>query len=198
MSTTGPVETEVKIRCAGDASAMYLLIESAGYVRESQRTLEADQLFDLPGESLRAADKILRLRTESNASGTQWTLTYKGPAARERYKVREEIEVEAAQGGNFALILDRLGYIPGFRYEKYRTKFRRNSEPGIVTVDETPMGVFLELEGPTGWIDPTAAGLGFVLSDYVTLSYAALWRQYSAGNQDMPEDMLFQTVSGAP
>jgi hypothetical protein len=29
-------------------------------------------------------------------------------------------------------------------------------EPGIITLDETPIGVFLELEGGKYWIDGTA------------------------------------------
>ena len=172
---------------------MRALLERHGYVAESQRTLEADQLYDLADNSIRGADKILRLRKESNAAGMLWTLTYKGPAERGRYKIREELEVELADGQGLSVILQRLGYIPGFRYEKYRTKFRKSGEPGIVTVDETPVGIFLELEGPKGWIDETATGLGFSVADYVILSYAVLWKEYRAGGSNIPEDMIFTT-----
>jgi hypothetical protein len=34
-------------------------------------------------------------------------------------------------------------------------------------LDETPAGVFLELEGPSRWIDRTARRLGFAESDYL-------------------------------
>ena len=94
---------------------------------------------------LRNADQLLRLRR----SGARSTVTYKGPAKRERYKSREEIEFDVSDASAFELVLDRLGYTPGFRYEKYRTKFAA-PEPGIITIDETPIGVFLELEGPVG------------------------------------------------
>ena len=174
-----------------DASQLGALLESQGYIAESQRTLEADQLYDLADNSIRGADKILRLRRESNALGTLWTLTYKGPAERARYKIREELEVELADGEGLSLILQRLGYIPGFRYEKYRTKFRRGSEPGIATLDETPAGIFLELEGPKDWIDESAVRLGFSPADYIILSYAVIWRDYRAGRSTIPGDMIF-------
>jgi adenylate cyclase class 2 len=188
---TGPVETEVKIRCTMETPQLAALLESHGYSAESQRTLESDQLYDLADNSIRRADKILRLRQESNASGTVWTLTYKGPAERGRYKIREELEVELADGPGLSVILQRLGYLPGFRYEKYRTKFRRTGEPGIVTVDETPAGLFLELEGPKDWIDEAAGRLGFSSADYIILSYAVIWKEYRTGRSNIPEDMIF-------
>ena len=58
-------------------------------------------------------------------------------------------------------------------------------------LDETPIGPFLELEGPARWIDRMAKRLGFTEKDYVTASYGALWaaHQNAAG---MPlEDFIF-------
>jgi adenylate cyclase class 2 len=184
-------ETEVKLSFKGSAEDAHTRIERAGFTRHTPRTLERDQLFDLPSASLRAQDQVLRLRLESNEATKQWTLTYKGPAARERYKIREEIETRVEDGENFVLILSRLGYIPVFRYEKYRTKFCTSPEHGLVTVDETPMGVFLELEGAREWIDETAIKLGFSPSDYVVSSYAALWKDYRRRDGRIPENMVF-------
>jgi adenylate cyclase class IV len=72
-------------------------------------------------------------------------------------------------------ILFSLGFVRGFRYEKYRTTFRSGFEPGLITFDETPAGEFLELEGPADWIDATAVELGYSAADYITDSYAKLW-----------------------
>ena len=193
-STQGqmPVETEVKLplRCTPEEARR--IVERVGY-RADARILEVDQLFDRPAPDpsafgeLRAAGQILRLRS----AGSEWILTYKGPAARSPHKSREEIETSLTDGEAFATVLDRLGYRPSFRYEKYRTKFHAEGEPGLVTLDETPMGAFLELEGPSEWIDRTAPLLGFSVRDYVTLSYAALWRDYRLVNQSAPENMVF-------
>ena len=89
-------------------------------------------------------------------------------------------------------MLERLGYFPGFRYEKYRTKFATAGEPGIITLDETSIGVFLELEGAKSWIDGTAGRFGFALSAYSTASYAALYGKYREENKECPPNMSFK------
>jgi adenylate cyclase class 2 len=157
------------------------------------RTLESDQVFDRDSSALRTADQLLRLRR----SGSRSTVTYKGPATRERYKSREEIEFDVSNAAAFELVLDRLGYLPRFRYEKYRTKFAAPPpESGIVTIDETPIGVFLELEGPADWIDRTAARLGFTHPEYCTASYSALYKEYLRSHEGSPVNMVYTAGEG--
>jgi adenylate cyclase class 2 len=89
-------------------------------------------------------------------------------------------------------VLAALGYQPTFRYEKYRTTFSKDGEPGLITVDETPIGDFLELEGLGVWIDATALQLGYGEVDYVTASYASLYRQHCVENPTaVPTAMTF-------
>jgi adenylate cyclase class 2 len=182
------VETEVKIRFAGTPDAAVRLIEGCGFSVSLPRVLEADQIYDRESGELRASDRLLRLRR----SGATATVTYKGPAARERYKSREEVEFRVDDPDAFELVLERLGYQPRFRYEKYRTIFREPGGKGIVTLDETPIGVFLELEGEAQWIDASAARLGFSHAEYCTLSYAAVYREYLQENQGAPVNMIFE------
>lgn len=179
------IETEVKISFPDGAAQARDLIERQGYAVSVPRTLETDQLFDRGAAELRNADHLLRLRR----SGSRSTVTYKGPAVRERYKSREEIEFDVSDASAFELVLNRMGYTPGFRYEKYRTKFA--APPGLITIDETPIGVFLELEGPAEWIDSTAQHLGFVPSQYSTASYASLYRDYARSHDGAPVNMVF-------
>ena len=86
-------------------------------------------------------------------------------------------------------ILARAGYPAWFRYQKYREEFTR--EDCIITVDETPIGIFLELEGPGEWIDATAARLGFTPADYITASYAKLYREHVEQHGGDPTAMRF-------
>jgi adenylate cyclase class 2 len=83
---------------------------------------------------------------------------HRGPA----YKIREEHEIRVSDHEGVSRIIERLGFRPCFRYEKFRTTYRL---PGIrnlkVEVDETPIGLFLELEGPGREIDRAAARMGF-------------------------------------
>ena len=185
-------ETEIKLRWNGTAQEARALMERHGYAVSVPRTLESDQLFDLPSAALRQSDQILRLRKTTSPQGTQRAMvTYKGPATRDGYKSREEIEFDVSDPNTFALVLHRLGYLPVFRYEKYRTQLQAAAEPGIVTIDETPIGVYLEMEGPRDWIDSTAARLGFPAAQFLTISYAGLYREYRGQHPEAPADMTF-------
>ncbi|MGH9559607.1 MAG: class IV adenylate cyclase [Bryobacteraceae bacterium] len=180
-------EIEVKIRIADQPQAARERIEKLGYAASGPRILESDQLFDRPDGELQRSDRLLRLRR----SGDHTIVTYKGPSTRERYKTREEIEFDVSDADAFLLTIERLGFAGRFRYEKYRTTFRAPGQPGLITLDETPIGVFLELEGPPEWIDRTAADLGFSPADYLTASYASLYRKYVFEHPGAKADMVF-------
>ncbi len=185
-------ETEIKLSWQGSAEEARALIERHGYSLSSPRTLEADQLFDLASGALRQSDQVLRMRKLSSAEeGQRAMVTYKGCASREIYKSREEIEFDVSDPNAFTLVLERLGYHPGFRYEKYRTMFKAYGEPGLITIDETPIGAYLELEGPQAWIDNTAARLGFAAAQFLTVSYAGLYREHLKLHPEAPPDMTF-------
>jgi adenylate cyclase, class 2 len=186
-----PTETEIKLRVAATIPEIHNRIESLGYRLTRPRTLEVDQLYDSQGGELREAGKVLRIRSADSIT----VLTFKGPAfaglSQPRHKSREEIETEVRNGAALADILGGLGYAPGFRYEKYRTKYSRPGESGEITLDETPMGVFLELEGLPEWIDTTASGLGFTTAEYLTQSYPTLYAAFRASHPAVPENMTF-------
>lgn len=169
-------ETEIKLRVASAGEALRRLA-AAGFVESKARGFEANELFDTVDGLLRGRGEVLRVRE----FGGQAVLTFKGQAVLGgRHKSREELETQVGEAAVLRLMLERLGYRPTYRYEKYRTEFARAGEAGqgVATVDETPIGVFMELEGEGAWIDRMAEAMGFAESEYVTDSYAALYRQY--------------------
>ncbi len=111
--------------------------------------------------------------------GDAWVLTHKRRPDDEDtasiYKVRIETESKVEDGRALAEIFTRLGYGPAFRYEKYRTEYTHGG--GHLVLDETPIGVFAELEGPTDWIDRSAGGAG-------------------GGPGKLPDGELWEAVSG--
>ena len=70
-------------------------------------------------------------------------------------------------------VLGELGLHIWFRYQKFREEFCR--EEVIVAVDETPVGVFVEIEGSEQGITEMAAALGKGPDDYVLDSYRGLF-----------------------
>ena len=119
------------------------------------------------------------------------SVTYKGRPTIARHKSREELELTVSDGATMALIFERLGFCPAFRYEKYRTEFRQDRGAGTATLDETPVGLYLELEGSARWIDRTAKEMGFGEPDYITVSYARLYLDWCRKNRKKPSNMVF-------
>jgi adenylate cyclase class 2 len=58
-------------------------------------------------------------------------------------------------------------------------------------LDETPVGVYLELEGSPRWIDRSARQLGFSEPDYIVRSYGRLYLEWCERKKIKPADMVF-------
>ena len=119
------------------------------------------------------------------------TITYKGRADVARHKSREEVETVVSNTRSITAIFERLGFSAVFRYEKYRTELQRPHSRGVATIDETPVGVYLELEGAPRWIDQTARALGFTDNDYILASYARLYFDACTRDGRAPSNMVF-------
>jgi adenylate cyclase class 2 len=185
------LETEIKLK-ADSADAVRRLLEQAGFQQEHERAFEANTVFDTPDKSLLARQHLLRLREFRG----QAILTLKGAPLAGPHKSRPEFETAASDLNALRQIIEALGFLPSFRYEKYRTTFHRPGESGHAVLDETPIGVFLELEGDSIWIDQTAAQLGFARELYITASYGTLWRDHCSSLGIPPGHMLFTPLPG--
>ena len=180
-------ETEIKLRVA-DPDVMRRRLHELGFAATGPRLLERNCIFDTQFRKLTAANQLLRLRSK----GGRWWLTWKGqPQSDTQHKVREEIELEVPQGERLREILVRLGFQVCFEYEKYRTEFQQGGGSGKVVLDETPIGNFLELEGPPAWIDETATRLEFGPQDYITRSYARLYVEWCHERGVPAANMMF-------
>jgi adenylate cyclase, class 2 len=180
-------EIEIKLRVT-DARVGRGLLKTAGFSVCRRRVLEDNVILDTPAFDVRHRGSLLRVR----AAGGSSTLTYKGPAAiGGRHKSREELEIEISRAATAFTILENLGFHRVFRYQKYRTEYSQPGARGVVTLDETPIGCYLEVEGSPRWIDGTARKLGFRESDYITVSYGALYYQFCAEQGIRAADMVF-------
>lgn len=185
-------EIEIKLRVRDLRELMARLRRMRA--RRIERVREENTLFDTADRQLQARQAILRIRCEENAdlgakprprrsgkaAGIGGLLTFKGlvegqSVGKGKYKEREEIEYRIADARRFARVLRGIGMRPWFQYEKYRTKYRGKDAGLEIDLDETPMGTFLELEGPRRAIDRAARALGYSSDDYITASYLELY-----------------------
>lgn len=175
------IEREIKLSFPSAVAAREAML-AAGAEPLAPRRLQDDWLYDTADNRLFSQGSALRLRREDGHA----VLTFKGPVEPGMMKTREEIETDVASHGAAAGVLARLGFRPWFRYQKYREEFRA---PGVVAaIDETPAGVYVEIEGSEEGIVSLAAQLGRAPADFILESYRGIWvnvRGAGAG------DMLF-------
>jgi adenylate cyclase class 2 len=180
-------EIEIKLRLE-DLAGIGPRLAGIGARLIRARELEDNQLYDFPDFSLKTRDALLRVRTQESGS----VLTYKeSPRVESGAKVRDEIEVGVSSGEAMAAIAGKLGMRPLFRYQKYRSAYAYDDLE--ITVDETPIGNFLELEGPRTLIDEVAGKLGYKASEYIAKSYLALYQDHLKAKGMPLRDMLFDT-----
>jgi len=181
-----PQENEIKLALQ-DLRRTRQSLRTLGFRIQHARVFELNIALDDERGSLRTRGLLLRVRT----AGKKVTCTYKGPETAGVHKSREEREFHADDASACLAVFEGLGFTPTFSYEKYRTEFARDGEPGIVTVDETPIGNFMELEGPARWLDRTAKELGYSRTDYITTSYGRLYEQWCEEYDADPTAMRF-------
>jgi len=108
------------------------------------------------------------------------------------YKVRREVEFVVSDSRAFREMLTALGLGPKFYYEKIRTTYRLPRVRGVeITLDETPVGAFLELEGTPAGIDRARRALGYRPEDAILLSYGEIYAAHCRDRGLTPRDMLF-------
>jgi adenylate cyclase class 2 len=176
------------------------------------RVHQRNVVFDTKGNDLKRRGQLLRIRTEAPCRGTprsttnaqsKTVLTFKRPARGSdseirngKHKIREELELRVADGATLTQIIEALGMKARFRYEKFRTTYRlpdsaRWAKGLLIELDETPIGVYAELEGPGNAIDRAATALGFSKNDYILTNYLQLFAEECSKRGIPVEDMTF-------
>lgn len=213
-------ETEIKLRIS-DAKALRRSLKRLGarpLNGAPGRVHEWNIIFDTPQGGLAKHGQLLRIRTETpegrakkdrRKAEKRVVLTFKMPTATpiaaagraqepRRHKVREELELEVASGDLLTRIFEGLGMTGWFRYEKFRTTFAlppsaRWAKGLLIELDETPIGTFVELEGPPEAIDKAAQELGYSKRDYILKNYLVLYVEECRRQGQQPRDMVFTT-----
>jgi len=178
------LEREVKLQF-DTAEAARAAIVATGASPLRCRRLQEDALLDTEDESLRRQRCVLRIRTESGRS----LLTFKGPVQPSAMKVREEFETVVSDGEVLQHVFEQLGLHVWFRYQKYREEY--GAEDVTIALDETPVGVFVEIEGGEQAILAMTRALGRTPEEFILESYRALFVGYRAAHGFHSANMVF-------
>lgn len=180
-------EIEVKFAISSVGEILPVIL-AAGAVLEQETRFEQNFRWDDKNGTLAKTHQVLRLRDNGGTA----VLTYKAEKLNtEGIADREEIETVVKNFGNTRLILERLGYEIVFVYEKYRSIYRLN-DTGLF-VDHTPIGDYIEIEGPDREsIRCTAELLRLDWNDRISNGYRALFMKWKQETGFEGRDMVFQ------
>ena len=179
-----PVEREIKLRFESPSAARAAL-DGLGARPLRGRRLQDDTLLDSDDGRLQRSGCALRVRRD----GDRAAITWKGPVIAGPMKAREEVETAVGLADDARRILGSLGFVPRFRYQKYREELSLDGL--VVAIDETPIGTFVELEGEEAAIASVAGRLGRGPADYVVASYRSLFLEHRQSRGGHGADMIF-------
>ncbi len=184
-----PQETEIKLYVQ-DLADVARRIEQAGGKLTHPRTFERNIRYDTLDGRLGARHIVLRLRQDDRVR-----LTYKGAATlQEGALSRVELEVTLDDFATMDAILQKLGFVPSVRYEKYRTTYRLGAVE--IMLDEMPFGHFVEIEGPLEAITSTQRALQLSSQPRLPLSYMGLFEHVKAALSLDMRDLTFAAFEG--
>jgi adenylate cyclase class 2 len=211
-------ETEIKLKINNERGFRRVLKKLGAHPLGvgTGRVHEENVIFDTPQGGLAKHGQLLRIRIETpetrgrtkrEQAKQRVVLTFKRPIVRPAagdgaevshglHKVREEIEVEVTDAAKLTEIFEGLGMSGWFSYEKYRTTFQLPASRAwakglLIELDETPIGTFVELEGPATAIDRAADELGYSKRDYVLKNYLVLYMEECRRKGEQPRRMVF-------
>ncbi len=162
-------------------------VREAGAICEQPVQFERNLRFDDNTGRLSRTARVLRLRDNGGTA----VLTYKSDKnSSSGIADREEIETVVDDLERTRLILERLGFFVDFIYEKYRSIYSL-AETGIF-LDHTPIGDFIEIEGPDEEaIRNTAELLGLDWETRSGKSYRSLFKKWKNETDYPGRDMVF-------
>lgn len=189
------LEVEVKLAARSVREAMDRLGRLPAAL-ENDRCLEDNEVFDTRDGRLRQSDTLLRLRRVDSGGVVTGIVTYKEKVETPmKAKVRSEAQTSVGSPDALRDILLKLGFVRVYRYQKYRSYHGwTDPESGArlsLSLDDTPIGVFIELEGEKIAIDRAAIRMGYTENDYIVEDYRSLHEDWLARRGLPSGDMVF-------
>jgi adenylate cyclase class IV len=209
-------EIEIKLRVA-DVDVMRRKLARLGahvlqrdIAGKDGRVHEMNTLYDTPDRGLGRNRELLRIRVETPAkppapAKSRAVLTFKRPPEESRrvpknpedhalHKILDEDETVIDDHEAIARVFHAMGLHPWFRYEKFRSTYELGTKAHwarglLIELDETPIGAYLELEGPIGAIDRAAHSLGYKPADFITKNYPTLHAEHLASHGREPSQV---------
>ena len=174
-----------------DLAKVAVRLEALGAELVHPRILEENWRYDTPDHRLDAAHQLLRLRKSHKV-----TLTYKSASVDvDGTSQRTEHETQVEDIEQTRAILSALGYVVTNCYQKYRTEYALAGM--TITLDELPIGDFVEIEGHiVSGIQGAAADLELDWDACITENYLLLFNRLKRNIALNGAQLTFDALEG--
>lgn len=178
------IEKELKFKITDPKSIIKVLLDFGGTIlnKSKEKTIR----FDTPNLDLEKKGIFIRVR-----EGSKKTITLK-EKLQENYdiKARKETEFQIENIDDMRYILEKIGLTYIRIFEKYRINI--SYKKTVISIDELPFGLFLEIEGDEKDITTVVNDLNLDINKKILGTYWDMFEEYKK-NQKTEEgkDILF-------
>lgn len=179
----GKIEKEIKLKVKDYKALLETLLKNGAVIlnKSKEKTIR----FDTPNMDLEKRGVFLRVR-----SGSKNTITMKEKFGEDKnIRSRKETEFEIGDVNQMAYILEKLGFTFIRIMEKYRINLQYKG--AILSIDEMPFGMFLEIEGVEEVVGQISSELGYLESDKILETYWGLFEEYKKENNLTGDNIVF-------
>ena len=182
------IEVEIKFKIL-DLQALKEKIKAARGRELHRNIFQRTIKMDTPEESLRKKGVFLRVR-----DGEKKIMTVKSklPGSDEKFKERQELEIEISDIELAEKILSTLGFTQKLIMEKYRTEYELAET--VLALDRLPFGDYLEIEGDKDSIEKVVRMLGLEKQERLVHTYWHLFDDYKKINNLTGENIVFDNI----
>lgn len=185
------LEIEVKFHLNQPETLVQRLIELGA--NSKPEIFERNLRFEDPGHTLKAGNKLLRLRRDDTC---RLTFKSKPSPIKTECKVYRELEVTVSDFDAMQGILNGLGFQAVQTYEKRRRTF--SWEEVELCIDTMPYGTFLEIEGAEADIKAAAARLNLPWEKRILANYLAIFELLRSRHHLPFRDVTFSNFKQYP
>ena len=177
------IEKEIKVKVANYKDLLERLLRDGAFILNKSK----EKTFRLytPNMDLEKRGVFLRVR-----SGSKNTITMKEKIGEDKnVRSRKETEFEINDVDKMAYIFEKLGFTYIRIMEKYRVNLQYKG--AVLSLDEMPFGMFLEIEGTEEQIETITTELGYSANDKVLGTYWDVFEEYQKENNLTGENIVF-------
>ncbi len=183
MNNKIKIEKEIKIKVIEYKVLLVKLLKNGAVIlnKSKEKTIR----LDTPDMDLENRGVFLRVRSGSNN-----TITMKEKIGEDKnVRSRKETEFEISDVDQMAYILEKLGFTFSRIMEKYRINLQYKG--AILSIDDMPFGMYLEIEGTEEQIETITVELGYSADDKVLGTYWDVFEEYKKENNLTGENIVF-------